>query len=88
MQFLYDQLENLIINIFYYDLRDKENRLVCFFITPRNGFNLFYYYPHIFLLDVMYKINRFNIPLLNICDLTSIKKTFSVVSVFLEREKI
>ena len=61
---------------------------MCFFITPRNKFNLFYRYPHIFLLDVMYKINRFNIPLLNIYGSTSMKKTFSVISVFFKGEKI
>ena len=88
MQFLYDQLEDLVTNVFYRDLRDKENRLVCLFIAPRNGFNFFYCYPHVLLLDAMYKINRFNMPLLNICGSTSTKKTFSVVSVFLEGEKI
>ena len=88
MQFLYDQLENLIINVFYCDLRNKENRLVYFFITPRNGLNFLYYYLYILLLDIIYKINQFNIPLLNIYDLTSIKKTFSITSVFFKGKKI
>ena len=88
MQFLYDQLEDLTTNVFYRDLRNKKNRLVCLFIAPRNGFNFLYRYPHVLLLDVTYKINRFNIPLLNIYGSTSIKKTFSIASVFLEGEKI
>ena len=88
MQFLYDQLEDLVTNVFYRDLCDKENRLVCFFITPRNEFNFFYYYPHVFLLDIIYKINRFNIPLLNIYGSTLIKKTFSIISIFFKGKKI
>ena len=88
MQFLYDQLEDLATNVFYRDLRDKENRLVCLFIAPRNGLNLLHRYPHVLLLDATYKTNRFNMPLLNICGSTSTKKTFSVASVFLEGEKI
>ena len=88
MQFLYDQLKDLVTNVFYYDLRNKENRLVYFFITPRNKFNLLYHYPYILLLNITYKINRFNIPLLNIYGSTSTKKTFSITSVFFKKEKI
>ena len=88
IQFLYNQLENLTTNIFYRDLRNKKNRLVYLFITPRNKLNLFHHYPHILLLNTTYKTNRFNIPLLNIYDSTSTKKTFSITSIFLKREKI
>jgi len=43
--------------------------------------------PEILILDIIYKINKFRMPLVNIIKITKINRNFYTTSVFLAGEK-
>ncbi|KAL6878940.1 hypothetical protein J3F83DRAFT_711706 [Trichoderma novae-zelandiae] len=85
MQWLFDKLQD-DENYYCRHRRDEENRLTALFICPKDSINLLRQYSSVLLMDCTYKTNRFNLPLFNICGITSTKKTFQVAAVFMTGE--
>ncbi|RKF82681.1 hypothetical protein GcM1_168001 [Golovinomyces cichoracearum] len=46
---------------------DEKNRLTYLYLSPEKNIEIWRENPDIFLVDVTYKINRFNQPMINIC---------------------
>lgn len=84
IQYLYQHLNKE--GFVFKDRCDPSGRLISLLIAPTAGLQLLKRSPNVLLLDCTYKTNRFNMPLLNICGVTSSNKTFTVASIFLHRE--
>lgn len=66
--------------------RDDEDRLQRLFIAPRETLECIHQAPDVLQLDCTYKTNRFNMPLLSICGVSPLRKSFQIAAVFLEGE--
>jgi len=68
-----------------YDIKD--GYLIYLFIVYNKYINLLIENPKILVTDVIYKINRFNMPLINIIRMTSMNRLFFNGSIFIPGEK-
>ena len=85
IQWLYEELIrfdfNLEIN------KDSQGRITWLFYAHPTARQLIKQNPDVLLLDCTYKTNRFDMPLLNFCRVTSNNKTLQFALCFLSREK-
>jgi hypothetical protein len=65
----------------------KTKRLKRLFFAHPDSIEIYKKHPEVVLLDCTYKTNRFRMPLLNICAVTSNRKTVQVALCFLSGEK-
>src|SRR6266536_1549357 len=68
-----------------YDIKD--GYLIYLFIVYNKYINLLIENPKILVTDVIYKINRFNMPLINIIRMTGMNRSFFNGSIFIPGEK-
>jgi MULE transposase domain len=54
----------------------------------KNLIKLLVLFPSVLMLDATYKINRFNLPLVNICTMTAINQTLLVGQAFVTHDEI
>lgn len=71
---------------YYQDRRDEENRLTALYISPKASVNLLLQFSYVIFMDITYKTNKFNLPLFNICGVTSTRQSFQVGAIFLSSE--
>ena len=70
----------------YFYKQDSLGHITHIFFAHRQSLTLLREYPHLLLMDCMYKTNRFKLPLLNIVRVTSINTTFYVVFCFIKNK--
>jgi hypothetical protein len=73
-------------DIYYRIKRNVEDSLIYFYISHRQHNELFIENSQIFIIDSIYKTNRYKMFLVNIVDITSVNKLFYIESVFVKFE--
>nr|XP_043616043.1 PKS-NRPS hybrid synthetase cheA-like [Erigeron canadensis] len=63
------------------------NELENLFFVHQTSFNIWRAFPHVLIIDAMYKTNYYNLPLVEIVGVTSTNKTFSIAFAFIQKEK-
>ena len=67
--------------------KDYTGHITYLFFAFKESLALYYAYPEVFLLDCIYKTNKFKMPLLIIVGSTSLNTSFYVAFVFLRHEQ-
>jgi hypothetical protein len=66
---------------------DAENHDTILFVVRKQLVDVYKQHPNTLLLDCTYKTNQYNIPLLNVCGVTSENKNIALGCAFLENEQ-
>lgn len=69
-----------------FDQRDDENRLTRVAYFYKDSLEFLRDHPEVLVLDATYKVNRFNLPMINITGQTSNNKTFYVGGAFMRED--
>ncbi|XP_038679431.1 uncharacterized protein LOC119980706 [Tripterygium wilfordii] len=73
--------------VFFNQSNARTDELEELFFTHLGSLELLCAFPHVLLMDVTYKTNRFRMPLFEIVGVTSMNMTFCIAFVFLQSEK-
>ena len=72
---------------FEYRLNEDTNELEELFFIHLTSLTMWQSFPYVVLMDATYKTNKYNMPFLQIVDVTSTNKKFSIAFTFMHREK-
>ena len=71
IQWLYSTLKGQGDDYWFKEKRNSQGQVQYLFIAPHTGIKLYRRHPFVLKMDCTYKINRLNMPLLNICGTAS-----------------
>nr|XP_043611770.1 protein FAR1-RELATED SEQUENCE 5-like [Erigeron canadensis] len=65
----------------------SSNELENLFFVHQTSFSIWRAFPHVLIIDAMYKTNYYNLPFVEIVGVTSTNKTFLIAFAFIQNER-
>ncbi|GJT72151.1 FAR1-related sequence 5-like protein [Tanacetum coccineum] len=71
-----------------FSTNDVTNELEALFFVHSTSFKIWRAFPHVLMIDDTEKMNKYNMPFVEIVGVTSIRKTFCIAFAFISEEKM